>query len=357
MQDSPQTHTRADEDSQETESSQRESPAFTSSSHVSHPTPDPGETIAGLLYTASADAQEPQSNDNQIIEGTIDHSVGSDSFGNAAHAAERHPSWVAPTPGGFLASDVLAAIPQGSIDHLGRLDSYASAATAIGSHTSPQSPLAFEGNLRSPQSTITSTIWPNQYDEKDILQWLDVFFERLHATLPIVGKVLYRDFMLRQHHGDKDFAALILSLCSLAVVGPVYRKERDSMVARTSLAKDMLASAANLRTSYDFGEQPSLEATTVTSFFMVRIIMIVYEMVEVDYSIVCRSLRYGSSESSLVAIERSSRVWASPRSSQARDIRAVQSKRERTKVAHIPHTLGDRAVSLVQKWSHLLSGL
>ncbi|KAJ9634418.1 hypothetical protein H2204_006243 [Knufia peltigerae] len=213
----------------------------------------------------------PRSHNQTIIRSSkaqSTNSVGSDSFGNAAHAAERHPSWVAPTPGGFLASDVLAAIPQGSIDHLGRLDSYASAATAIGSHTSPQSPLAFEGNLRSPQSTITSTIWPNQYDEKDILQWLDVFFERLHATLPIVGKVLYRDFMLRQHHGDKDFAALILSLCSLAVVGPVYRKERDSMVARTSLAKDMLASAANLRTSYDFGEQPSLEATTVTSFFM-----------------------------------------------------------------------------------------
>jgi hypothetical protein len=74
--------------------------------------------------------------------------------------------------------------------------------------------------------------------------------------------------MLRRHHTDKDFAALLLALCSLAVVGPVYQQERASMPARLRLAKDMLASAATLRTSYDFGEQSDLETATATSFFM-----------------------------------------------------------------------------------------
>jgi len=83
------------------------------------------------------------------------------------------------------------------------------------------------------------------------------FFDRLHSTLPVVDRALYRDLMLRRHHTDKDFAALILALCSLAVVGPVYQKERVSMTARIGLAKHMLASAAHLRTSYDFCEQPS----------------------------------------------------------------------------------------------------
>jgi hypothetical protein len=315
MQHFPQTHTRIDEDRQEADSAQRESPAFTSSSQVCHPTPGQAvESIAELLYTGSADSQEHQPGDNVTAESAIIHDLGNDSFGNDAHPTGSPPSWVDPTSDRFLASDVPTIIPQRSHDHLGRLHSYTSAVTAIGSHTSPQSPFVFESSLRSPQSSPASTIWPSQYEEKDVLQWLDVFFERLHATLPIVDKALYRDFMLRHHHADKDFAALILALCSLAIVGPVYRKERDSMVARTSLAKDMLASAATLRTSYDFGEQPNLEATTVTSFFMVRIISIVYEMSEADYTIVCRSFRHGPPESSLVAIERSSRMRASPRS-------------------------------------------
>ncbi|KIW21643.1 hypothetical protein PV08_02223 [Exophiala spinifera] len=267
-QDFAQAHTLDDEDLQEAGSSQREPPTFRTSSSVSLSSPDAEESITNLLYTGSADTQGNQSDASHRPGDTVILDLGNDSLNHVAVTIDRAPAWGQPTPDCFLSSDVPAMVPQQSLDHVERLNSYTVAATAIGSHTSPQSPLGIETSLHSPQSTVTSSKWPLQYDEKDILQWLEVFFERLHATLPIVDKGLYRDFMLRRHHTDKDFAAMILGLCSLAVVGPVYRKERNSMAARTCLAKDMLASAANLRTSYDFGEQQNLETTTVTSFFM-----------------------------------------------------------------------------------------
>lgn len=155
------------------------------------------------------------------------------------------------------------------LDPLQRVRSYPGNTTPIYRQFPAQDQASLDGNLLSPHSTAPQGIWPNQFEEQDVLQWIDVFFDRLHGTLPVVDKSLYRDFMLQRHHRDRDFAALILALCSLAIVGPIYQKERISTPTRTTVAKEMLASAAHLRTSYDFGEQADLEATTVTSFFMV----------------------------------------------------------------------------------------
>lgn len=120
----------------------------------------------------------------------------------------------------------------------------------------------------TPQASSASSIWPEKFEEGDILQWLDIFFDRLYSTLPIVDRAqLYRDFMHQRHHSDAGFAALILSLCSLSLVQPVFKKERVSMPAREQHAKEMLNSVIKLRTSFDFGERLSLE-TTATSFFM-----------------------------------------------------------------------------------------
>ena len=121
----------------------------------------------------------------------------------------------------------------------------------------------------SPSTQVTTSgTWPSQYTDYEILQWLDIFFDRLYCTLPIANRAsIYRELMLGRHHADADFGAMILSICAVSLVQPVYMRERASMKSREEHAKEMLNSAAKLRSSFDFGEHPSIEAT-VTSFLM-----------------------------------------------------------------------------------------
>jgi hypothetical protein len=58
--------------------------------------------------------------------------------------------------------------------------------------------------------------WPAAISHNDIIRWIDVYFERLYLTLPVVNRTtLYRDLMLGRHKEDIDFSSMILSMCAL----------------------------------------------------------------------------------------------------------------------------------------------
>ncbi|KPI39651.1 uncharacterized protein AB675_3410 [Cyphellophora attinorum] len=116
-------------------------------------------------------------------------------------------------------------------------------------------------------SLDTSYSSRSAFCESDVLPWLSIFFDRLYSTLPIVNRLnLYRDIMLRRQDRDPHFAAMVLSLCALTLVQPVYRQEFQSMPARVAKAEGMLREATNHR-DITFGEQISSEAV-IASFFM-----------------------------------------------------------------------------------------
>ncbi|KAH7121832.1 hypothetical protein B0J13DRAFT_158963 [Dactylonectria estremocensis] len=105
------------------------------------------------------------------------------------------------------------------------------------------------------------------FDESEVLPWLNIFFDRLYSTLPIVNHLaVYQDVMNGRQDTDANFATMILSLCALALIQPVFKAEYSSMPTRTALATKMLRSALQAR-DFDFGENITLEAV-VASFFM-----------------------------------------------------------------------------------------
>ncbi|KAH7019663.1 hypothetical protein EDB80DRAFT_205720 [Ilyonectria destructans] len=105
------------------------------------------------------------------------------------------------------------------------------------------------------------------FDENEVLPWLNIFFERLYSTLPIVNHLaVYQDVMNGRQDTDAHFATMMLSLCALALIQPVFKAEYSSMPTRTALATKMLRSALQAR-DFDFGENMTLEAV-VASFFM-----------------------------------------------------------------------------------------
>jgi hypothetical protein len=121
--------------------------------------------------------------------------------------------------------------------------------------------------IDSPQS-LTLSHWPRGFKERELLQYFEIFFDRVHSTLPIVDRVvLYEGLVLRRHHEDAGFGSMVLSLSAFSLVQPVYIQEYTSMSSRIHRAKEMLSAATHLRSSYAFGEKVVLD-DVVTSFFM-----------------------------------------------------------------------------------------
>ena len=118
----------------------------------------------------------------------------------------------------------------------------------------------------SPDSLSSSDVWLQEFQDSDLLQWVNLF-DGLYSTLPVVSRLaLYKDLMLGRHKTDPEFASLALALCALTLIQPVFKAECGSMPLRTERAAKMLSVATKMR-SFRFGENMTLEAT-VTSFLL-----------------------------------------------------------------------------------------
>lgn len=119
-----------------------------------------------------------------------------------------------------------------------------------------------------PPLSATMDIWPSHINEETLLPWIDVYFKRLHPTIPILNRTtLYQEMLLRKHHTDQQFGAMLLSLCAFAMTQPVQIHERASAPSRTAQARMLMEECVKLRVAADFGEEPSIEMV-LASFFL-----------------------------------------------------------------------------------------
>ena len=59
-------------------------------------------------------------------------------------------------------------------------------------------------------------IWPSYINESSLIPWIDVYFDRLHPTLPVLNRsTLFTRILLQEHRRNPQFAAMLLSLCAL----------------------------------------------------------------------------------------------------------------------------------------------
>ena len=87
-------------------------------------------------------------------------------------------------------------------------------------------------------SGIAGDIWPASIDEGGLLPWIDIYFNRLHPTVPVLDRSsLYKNILTQEHRRNPNFGALLVALCAFALTQPVQIDERPSNSARTLQAK------------------------------------------------------------------------------------------------------------------------
>ena len=119
-----------------------------------------------------------------------------------------------------------------------------------------------------PPLTPAADVWPARVNETTLLPWIDVYFKRLHPTIPILNRTnIYSDMLLRKHRMDPQYGAMLLSLCAFAMTQPVQIHERASMPSRSVQARMLMQECVKMRVAADFGEDPTMEMI-LTSFFL-----------------------------------------------------------------------------------------
>jgi hypothetical protein len=110
--------------------------------------------------------------------------------------------------------------------------------------------------------------WPKSISQEALLPWIDVYFKRLHPTVPVLNRTMvYQDMLLRTHHHDPQFGAMLLGLCAFAMTQPVQIHEVASTPSRSVQARMLLEESIKMRMTVDFGENPSVHMI-LTSFFI-----------------------------------------------------------------------------------------
>ena len=110
--------------------------------------------------------------------------------------------------------------------------------------------------------------WPASISQEALLPWIDVYFKRLHPTVPVLNKTMvYQEMLLRKHHHDPQFGAMLLALCAFAMTQPVQIHEVASTPSRSVQARMLLEESIKMRMTVDFGEDPSVHMI-LASFFI-----------------------------------------------------------------------------------------
>ncbi|RDW93883.1 CeGAL family transcription factor [Aspergillus mulundensis] len=116
--------------------------------------------------------------------------------------------------------------------------------------------------------SVPSEFWPSYIHETSLIPWIDVYFDRLHPTLPVLNRsLLFTQIVQQEHRRNPQCGAMILALCAFSLTQPIDISERPTSSSRSDQAKVLVNEATRMRTSSDFGEHPSIEAV-LTSFFL-----------------------------------------------------------------------------------------
>lgn len=111
-------------------------------------------------------------------------------------------------------------------------------------------------------------IWPSYINDASLIPWIDVYFDRLHPTLPVLNhSLLFTRIFSREHRRNPQFGSMLLSLCAFSLTQPVEISERPTSSSRAHQARSMMNEATKMRSCSDFGENPTLDSI-LTSFFL-----------------------------------------------------------------------------------------
>ncbi|KAL4898489.1 hypothetical protein BDV59DRAFT_5588 [Aspergillus ambiguus] len=121
---------------------------------------------------------------------------------------------------------------------------------------------------QAPGLAQNRAIWPPSIVEPNMIPWIDVYFDRLHPTLPVLNRsTLFIRILSHEHRTNPQFGAMLLSLCAFSLTQPIEIDERPTTSSRANQARLMMNEATKMRSCSDFGEHPSIEAV-LTSFFL-----------------------------------------------------------------------------------------
>ncbi|KAJ5092273.1 hypothetical protein NUU61_007143 [Penicillium alfredii] len=144
-------------------------------------------------------------------------------------------------------------------------------ASASAINMAPQDPqnMAFPaaGQMQSNGQEIDAA-WPSSISEGNMIPWIDVYFDRLHPTLPVLSRSsLFTRMLYQEHRKNPQFGSMLLSLCAFSLTQPIEINERPTTSSRATQARSMMNEATKMRSCSDFGENPTIEAV-LTSFFL-----------------------------------------------------------------------------------------
>ncbi|EKG14410.1 Transcription factor fungi [Macrophomina phaseolina MS6] len=121
---------------------------------------------------------------------------------------------------------------------------------------------------RAPSFPPAASIWPMGITDENLIKWIDVYFERLYPTLPILKRSsIFARLLAQEHRTNPDFGAMLLALSAFSLIQPVRISEWSSASSRENMVNFMLAESVKMRASVEFGENPSLDAV-LTSVFL-----------------------------------------------------------------------------------------
>ncbi|KAH7020686.1 C6 transcription factor [Macrophomina phaseolina] len=121
---------------------------------------------------------------------------------------------------------------------------------------------------RAPSFQPAASIWPMGITYENLIKWIDVYFERLYPTLPILKRSsIFARLLAQEHRTNPDFGAMLLALSAFSLIQPVRISEWSSACSRENMVNFILAESVKMRASVQFGENPSLDAV-LTSVFL-----------------------------------------------------------------------------------------
>lgn len=107
----------------------------------------------------------------------------------------------------------------------------------------------FGALLQQDLPTLTGPVdvWPSHINEETLLHWIDVYFKRLHTTIPILDRgEMYCQMLTRRHRTDAQFGSMLLALCAFAMTQPVQIHEHAETPSRAMQANMLLEGSVKM---------------------------------------------------------------------------------------------------------------
>lgn len=116
---------------------------------------------------------------------------------------------------------------------------------------------------------VPASGWPSVITDENLIRWLDIYFERLYPTLPILKRSsVFARLLAQEHRTNPDFGAMLLSLSAFGLIQPVRVSEQrsTSSSSRQQMVDLLLMESVRMRTVVDFGQSPTMDMIFTSVF-------------------------------------------------------------------------------------------